>query len=188
VKKIGIYGGSFDPIHCGHLILGRDACEQLHLDTLYFVPARLSPFRGRSPLAGAELRLEMIRAAIDGEAAFIADDCELRRPPPSYAIDTVSEIRARETDGEVHFLVGEDNLESLPQWHRFEDLAKLVRFVVLGRSGAAAAHNYETVSRKIDISSTEIRNRVATGRSIRYFVPPTVEEIIRREKIYREQK
>lgn len=187
MKKIGIYGGTFDPIHYGHLILGRDACEQLQLDTLSFVPALISPFKTHTT-ASAELRLEMLQAAIAGESAFVADECELRRPPPSYAIDTVLQIHDRERDAEIYFLVGEDNVESLPRWQRFEELKKLARFVVLDRTGAAPTHNYEIVRRKIDISSTEIRNRVASGRSIRYFVPPAVEEIIRRGNLYREQK
>jgi nicotinate-nucleotide adenylyltransferase len=187
VLKIGIYGGTFDPIHYGHLILGRDACEQLHLEKLFFIPAAVSPFK-EPPAASMEARLSMVRAAIRVETAFVVDDCELRRPPPSYAIDTVEQIRERERGAEVYYLVGEDNVESLPRWRRFDELKKLVRFVVLDRTGETPRHSYEIVRRKIDISSTEIRNRVASGRSIRYLVPPEVEEIIQQGKIYRESK
>ena len=188
LKRLGIYGGSFDPIHYGHLILARDACEQLRLDALHFVPARVSPFKKRAPIASDQIRWQMLCAGIEGEPGFVADDCELQRQSPSYTIDTVAEIRRREAQAEIYLLVGEDNVESLPQWRRFDELKSMVRFVVLDRSGAAPAHNYELVRRKIDISSTEIRNRVASGRSIRYFVPPAVEEIIRRGNIYRERK
>ena len=187
MNKIGIYGGTFDPIHNGHLILARQAFELLHLKKLLFVPAAVSPFK-ESPVASGELRLAMVRAAIEGEPAFAVDDCELRRPPPSYSIDTVEEIRARQKDAEIVWLVGEDNVESLPRWHRFDNLKKLVRFVVLDRAGAPLKHSYEVVRRVIDISSTEIRKRVASGQSIRYLVPPSVEEIIRRGNIYRESK
>jgi nicotinate-nucleotide adenylyltransferase len=185
--KIGIYGGTFDPIHYGHLILGQEACESLHLVRLLFVPAAASPLK-KAPVANAKSRLAMLRAAIEGEPAFAVDDCELRRAPPSYAIDTVSEIRLREPGAELFWLIGDDNVESLPRWRRFDDLKELVRFVVLDRSGSPPKHSYPVVRRKIDISSTEIRNRVASGRSIRYLVPPAVEEIIRRGNFYRESK
>jgi nicotinate-nucleotide adenylyltransferase len=183
--KIGIYGGTFDPIHHGHLILAREAREMLGLDKVVFVPAAASPFK-QSPVAGAEIRLSMLRAAIEGEVGFAVDDCELRRPAPSYTIDTVEQIRTRERDTEVYYLIGEDNVSELPKWHRFSQLQQAVCFVVLDRTGSHRKHNYQTLHRRIDISATEIRKRVASGQSIRYFVPEMVEEIIRREKLYRE--
>jgi len=115
------------------------------------------------------------------------DDCELRRPPPSYTIDTVEEIRRRKNNAEIYCLIGEDNMDNLTNWHRFAELEKMVRFVVLDRTGQSPSHSYQLIRCKIDISATEIRKRVASGRSIRYFVPPAVEEIIRREKLYLEQ-
>ncbi len=184
--KIAIYGGTFDPIHHGHLILARQAQETLGFEKIIFIPAAVSPFK-KSPAASGALRLSMLRAAIKGETGFTVDDCELRRPPPSYTIDTVEEIRRREGVGEIHCLIGEDNVEELAKWHRFTELKKMVRFVVLDRTGRQANHSYEVIQRKIDISATDIRKRVASLRSIRYLVPATVEEIIRREKIYREQ-
>ncbi len=185
--KIGIYGGTFDPIHHGHLILSRQACEELKLDQLIFIPAALSPFKKEPAKASGEVRLSMLRAAIQGQADFIVDDCELKRPPPSYSIDTVLQIRERDPNAELFWLIGADNVSGLNKWHRFEALEKLVQFVVLDRGRATkAVHNYPVVRRNIDISATEIRNRVASGRSIRYLVPQAVEEIIRREKLYRE--
>ena len=185
-KRIGIYGGTFDPIHHGHLILAREALEQLDLAKVIFVPAATSPFK-QTPAASADLRLAMLRAAIGSEKDFAIDECELRRAPPSYSIDTVEEIRQREGKAEVYLLIGEDNVPTLAKWHRFEDLKKMVRFVVLDRTGTKAAHDYTTVHRKIDISATTIRNRVASRRSIRYLVPPAVEEIIGQGNLYREQ-
>lgn len=184
LRKIGVYGGTFDPIHHAHLILAREACEAFGLEKLIFVPAATSPFK-HSPVASAEMRLSMLRAAIEGETAFVIDDCELRRAAPSYAIDTVESIRKREPDSKIYYLIGEDNVPSLPKWHRFADLEKLVCFIVLDRTGSQAKHSYEIVQRKIDISATQIRNRIATGRPIRYLVPPAVEEIIRRHNLYR---
>jgi nicotinate-nucleotide adenylyltransferase len=188
LKKIAIYGGTFDPIHHGHLIVAREALERLGADELIFIPARISPFRKTAPVARDELRLSMIRAAIGKEPGFSVDDCELRRPAPSYTIDTVEQIRQRRPDATIYCLVGEDHVAKLPKWRRFTDLEKLVRFVVLDRSGHQPSHLYPVIRRKIDISATEIRKRVATGRSIRYFVPSEVEEIIRSEKLYLEQR
>lgn len=187
MRKIGIYGGTFDPIHHAHLILAREALEELGLEKVIFVPAAVSPFKG-APVASAEMRLAMLRAAIDGENRFAVNDCELRRPPPSYTIDTVEEIQKREGDAELYYLIGEDNVAELPSWHRFAELKTTVRFIVLDRTGGKTTHDYEVVGRKIDISATEIRNRVASGRAIRYLVPMAVEEIIRRENLYRENK
>ena len=186
MRKIGIYGGTFDPIHHGHLILAREAREMLGLEKVVFVPAPVSPLKD-SPFASAAIRLSMLQAAIEGEVGFAVDDCELQRPPPSYTIDTIEEIRRREGDVEIYNLIGEDNVAALGKWHRFAELEKLVRFVVLDRTTRGTNHPYATVHRRIDISATEIRKRVASGRSIRYFVPGGVEEIIRRQKLYREQ-
>jgi nicotinate-nucleotide adenylyltransferase len=185
MKRIGIYGGTFDPIHNGHLILARDALEQLELEKVIFVPAAISPFK-ETPAASSGMRLSMLRVAIADEPKFTADDCELRRAPPSYSITSVEKIREREGKAEIYYLLGEDNVPTLPKWHRFKDLARLVHFVVLDRAGLRAPHDYQTIHRKIDISSTEIRKRVALGQSIRYFVPAGVEEIIRQGKLYRE--
>ena len=187
LKKIGIYGGSFDPIHHGHLILAREAREALGLETVIFVPAAMSPFKTRAAVASGDMRLKMLQAAIDGEEGFVIDDCELRRPPPSWTIDTVLEIRRGETDSEIYLLIGEDNVVTLDRWRRFEELNEMVHFVVLDRTGSQMQRNYQVVRRKIDISATDIRKRVARGQSIRYLVPPAVEEIIQREKLYREQ-
>src|SRR5579885_3419602 len=154
LKKIGIYGGSFDPIHHGHLILAREAREALDLERIIFVPAAVSPFKGRPPAASGEARLAMLRAAIEAE---------------------------------LYLLVGEDNVATLSQWRRFDDLKKLVRFVVLDRTGSETPRDYRVVRRKIDISATNIRKRVARGQSIRYLVPQAVEKIIRRQNLYREQ-
>ena len=186
MRKLGIYGGTFDPVHNAHLILARDAVEQLQLDEVRFVPAAVSPHKLDGSSAPAALRLEMLRAAISGEPRFAVDDLELLRASPSFTIDTIEEIRRREPRTELFYLVGSDNLPRLHTWQRFGDLEKLVQFVVLARTAVAADERYTTIRRLVDVSATDIRNRVATGRSIRYLVPPSVEEIIAREQLYKD--
>ena len=184
-KKIGIYGGTFDPIHNGHLILARETRERLELETIIFVPAAVSPFKN-TPSGSAQDRWDMLQVAIGGEPGFAVDDFELRRAPPSYTVDTVESIRSREPDAELFYLIGQDNVAGLTKWHRFDDLQKLVQFVVLDRTGEPSTHSYPLVQRTVDISATEIRNRVASKRSIRYLVPESVNEIIKSRRLYQE--
>ena len=186
MKKIGIFGGTFDPIHHAHLVLARDALEQLQLESVIFIPAAIAPHKLGRTTAPAEIRREMVRVAIEGEPRFCLDAMELERPAPSYTVDTVEALKAREPDTEFVCLIGEDNVAGLPTWHRFADLSKMVPFVVLDRSGLKTAHPYPVVRRLLDISASDIRNRVARGQSIRYLVPPAVEKIIRERQLYRE--
>jgi nicotinate-nucleotide adenylyltransferase len=186
LKRIGIFGGTFDPIHHGHLILGQEAIEALRLDRLLFIPAAASPHKLDLKPAVPEVRLEMLRAALEGEPGFQLDEMELQRPPPSYAVDTVELLRFRQPTAEFFYLIGEDNVANLKTWHRFADLAQMVQFVVLDRSGVKTEYPYPTIRRYLDISATKIRNRVAMGHSIRYLVPPAVEKIIRDRQLYRE--
>jgi nicotinate-nucleotide adenylyltransferase len=184
LKKIGIIGGTFDPIHHGHLILAREALEQLGLEQMLFVPAAISPHKLNWRLSAAETRLAMVRAAVKDEPGFVIDDCELRRSPPSYTIDTIEDLRRRHPQAELFYFIGTDNIASLPTWHRFADLKTMVTFIVLERSAGRVVHSFRTIERHIDISSTDIRKRVAEGRSIRYLVPSAVEQIIRRQNLY----
>lgn len=186
MKKIGIFGGTFDPIHHGHLILARDAAETLQLDSVIFIPAAISPHKLDREPTSPEIRLEMLRAAIEGEPGFAFDAMELERTSPSYAVDTVETLRQDEPAAEYFFLVGEDNVARLSTWHRFPELSNMVQFVVLDRSGLNTAHPYPVIRRQLDISATDIRKRVASGRSIRYLVPPAVEKIIRERQLYLE--
>jgi nicotinate-nucleotide adenylyltransferase len=187
-KRIGIYGGTFDPVHLAHLILAREALEKLELERVVFVPAALSPHKLDRVPAPAELRVEMLRAAINCEPRFALDEMELHRPAPSFTIDTIEEFRRRDPTAEFYFFIGSDNLPRLETWHRFDQLRRLVQFVVLHRGTASMQSEFPIITRHIDISATEIRNRVATEQSIRYLVPPAVEEIITRQQLYLESK
>jgi nicotinate-nucleotide adenylyltransferase len=182
--RIGIYGGTFNPVHHGHLILARQTLEEFKLDRLVFVPAAESPFKIQNHSAPAGDRLAMLRLAITGEDRFSVDPLEIERGGISYSIDTVKMFRSRDPGAELFFLVGEDNADRLTEWHRFEELKKLVYFVVLNRSEEFQSPEYPVVQRRIEISSTEIRNRVANQESITYLVPESVKHYIEQHQLY----
>ncbi len=186
MRKIGIYGGTFDPVHHAHLILAREALEQMELERVWFIPAALSPHKVNEKPTAPALRGEMLRAAIAGEKRFAVDERELQRPAPSFTIDTIEALRREDSQRELFYLIGSDQLGRLEAWHRIDELRRLVTFVVLDRTGSATGSVYRKIHRPLDISSTEIRNRVARGQPIRYLVPAAVEEIIRRESLYQD--
>jgi nicotinate-nucleotide adenylyltransferase len=196
-ERVGIYGGTFDPVHHGHLILARDAVESLRLSRLIFVPAAISPHKLSSqPGAPGLARLAMLTAAVTGEPRFEVDDCELRRTGPSYTIDTIAALRERLPPGtEFFYLIGEDNVGALHTWHRIGELREMVKFVVFQRGATPPAGatrpplvpdaGFLRLERRVDISATEIRNRLASGQSIRYLLPESVRSIIDIEMLYR---
>jgi nicotinate-nucleotide adenylyltransferase len=184
MERLGLYGGSFDPIHHAHLILARQALEDLRLDRVIFIPAAESPFKPGSSAAPAEDRLEMVRLATLGEAAFEVDSIEVYRKPPSYTIHTVRAYKDRYPKEKLFFLVGEDHLESLPKWNDFNELNQIIDFAILSRSDLPVRANYPVVRRRFDLSSTEIRRRVANHMPISYLVPDNVEQYIREKKLY----
>jgi nicotinate-nucleotide adenylyltransferase len=186
LRKIGLYGGTFDPIHHGHLILARAAVEALGLDRVFFIPNSISPHKLSWSPEPAGLRAEMIAAAIAGEPRFELDDCEIRRGGPSYTIDTVLLMEERFEDAEFYVLIGGDNTADLSTWHRIEELALMAKFVVFTRGGERTAPSHIPIERRIEISSTDIRARAAAGKSIRYLVPEPVRKIIREKRLYME--
>lgn len=189
VERVGILGGSFDPVHLGHLILAVAALEELDLDRIIFIPAGVSPFKqDRPPGASPEQRLAMLRLATAGESRFSVDDRELHRTGPSYTIDTVRSLMGDYPGVRFLFLVGSDNLKDLPKWHEAEELMKLIDFAVLDRGeGVRCADDggFPVVRRRIDLSSTEIRQRAAEGLSIRFMVPEQVYDFIMSKAPYR---
>lgn len=191
MKKIGVFGGTFDPPHVGHLIAAADAHRALGLDRLLFVPSAVPPHKQRTVRASAAVRLEMVRAAIDGDPRFAADDLELRRSGPSYSVDTLAELKDREPGCELYFLIGADNLREIAGWHRPDEIVRLARLVVLSREGDAGAERdapypaLRVAVTRVDVSATDIRRRAARGESIRYLVPERVRAIVEREGLYR---
>jgi nicotinate-nucleotide adenylyltransferase len=183
--RLGLYGGSFDPVHHAHLILARQALEDLKLDRVIFIPAAESPFKPGNTAASAEDRLEMIRVAIRDEPAFTVDSIEIDRKPPSYTIHTVKAYKAQYPREKLILLVGEDHLESLPKWNDFEELTQIVNFAILSRSGLPLRVDYPVIRRRIDLSSTEIRHRVTNNLPISYLVPGNVLRYINEKNLYR---
>ncbi len=158
--------------------------EQLGLDRVVFIPAAVSPFKLDAHPAPAELRLAMVRAAIAGEPEFECDDSEVDRPGPSFTVDTVEAWLRRAPGDALFYLIGQDNVRDLPKWRRWGELRGLAQFVVFERDADAPPHDFPRIVRRFDVSATEVRKRIAEGRSIRYLVPEAVRSIIESHRLY----
>ena len=195
--RIGIYGGTFDPIHLGHLILAEACREACDLDRVWFVVAGAPPHKpgGRTD---ANHRSEMARLAVAGHPAFEVSDREIRRPGPHYSVETLAEIRRDHPDSDLSFLIGGDSLIDLPQWREPGRILHLAGLVVANRAGfepppLVIAEDPDHPARPIrhvaippiGISSSDIRRRLLAGRSIRYQVPRAVEAYIDAHQLYR---
>jgi nicotinate-nucleotide adenylyltransferase len=185
---IGLLGGSFDPVHNGHLIIGQVAAETLALDALRFVPAREQPFKiGRHGASAAD-RAAMLRLAVADTPGLSIEPIELDRPGPSYTVDTLRALHAREPGTELVLLLGADAAADLPAWHQAAEIPRLARVVVFARAGSAVpslpAISGAVPVPAIDISATAIRQRVREGRSIRHWVPDAVAEYVRLHRLY----
>lgn len=190
MRHIGILGGTFNPIHLGHLILGESAREQLELARVLFIPTALPPHKDEPDLLQAEARLALVQAATAANPAFAVSDLEIRRGGRSYTIDTLRALRDQpgpETAWTV--LVGSDAAATLTQWKSFDDIQQLARIVVAERPGHPLNHLPAEVSRikipTLDISSTDIRRRIAAGQSVRYLVGDPVATLLERHGYYR---
>lgn len=185
---IGLFGGSFDPIHHGHLLVAQAVCEALDLTELRFVPARESPFKQGRHRTEAETRARMVALAIAGEPRFRLERAELDRPGPSYTIDTLCQLHQREPGQRWALLLGADSARDLPLWREAAALHQLADLVVFARAGTAAPElpwPVRTVTvPAIEISATQIRRRAAAGQSLRYWVPTPVAEVIQQERLY----
>ncbi|MBB4634548.1 nicotinate-nucleotide adenylyltransferase [Longimicrobium terrae] len=187
--RLGVYGGSFDPPHLGHLVAASDACEALGLSRLLWIPSAVHPLKGDRVRTAPQLRLEMVRAAIAGDERFQADDLELRRAGPSYTVDTLRELRARHPDAELFLLAGADLLHELPRWREPDEVMRLATLAVVSREGDALAPESPLPAvavrvARVDVSSTEVRRRAAAGQTLRYLVPEPVRALIERHGLY----
>lgn len=187
--SVGIFGGTFDPPHLGHLIVAQDAWSALGLERVRFMPAAVPPHKAGAVVTPAAVRLELLAAALGDDARFEIDDLELARPGPSYTVDTLRALRQRAPDEELVLLIGADQYAELATWREPEAIHRLARVAVLARDGAqpvgAARAGVEWVAvTRVDVSSSEIRRRVGAGEPIRYLVPAAVELRIRARGLY----
>ncbi len=190
MHHIGLFGGSFDPVHTGHLLVARAAMEEAGLDRLAFILAAQSPFKTDSPPTPAAVRARLLRLALAGEPCFELDTQELDREGPSYTIDTIRDYRRRFPDASLHYLIGADHVPMLPKWRHADELAAAATFLVIPRPGEPSAkfpapfRGQELKGFPFGISSTLLRERAETGLSLTGMTPPAVAEAIERDRIY----
>ncbi len=193
--KIGFLGGSFDPVHFGHLLAAQDAFEQCNLDRLILVPAAQAPLKPRDVQSSAEDRLAMLQAAVEWDRRFEISDFELRRGGVSYTIDSARHFRALYPNDELYWIVGGDQLPQLHLWREIGVLASLVEFIFLERPGFPVKATPEIPGLKLHrcdghllaISSTELRERTRQGLSLDYFVPHKAIVYIKHNHLYRDK-
>jgi nicotinate-nucleotide adenylyltransferase len=191
--RIGVFGGTFDPPHVGHLLLAADARESLTLDRLIFIPVWAQPFKvGTPPVASPQDRLEMVRLAVADDANYAVDDAEINRKGLSYTVDTLEHLAERYKGAKLFLLLGQDALAGFPKWRNPERIRELATLAAMGRLdapellGGVAIKDVVAVStRRVDVSSTEIRERRREGKSIKGFVPESVERFIEARGLYR---
>ncbi len=197
--RLGIFGGTFDPIHFGHLVLAEQCREQCRLDEVWFVPAAQPPHKLTASISSAEARCEMIEFSIAGNPAFRLSTIELDRTGLSFTVTTLEQLKSEDASRELFLLIGADSLRDLPHWRDPSRILELATIVAVNRGehpmpdrselravvGPSADLGIAAVSMPaIDISATDIRARVATGRSIRYLVPRAVEAYIQNRGLF----
>lgn len=198
--RIGVFGGSFDPVHTGHLTIAQDAVEQLELDRLIFMPASVQPFKQGCAASGAVHRLEMLRLATESNPVFEVSDLEILRGGLSYTVDTLMQLQEEHPGAAFFFIIGLDSLIELHRWRHIEKLLEICTVVPFARGGEDPVTVAEKCQlpepwktrllermiriHQIEISSSEIRMRTSEGLSTRYLVPPEVEMYIAEHHLY----
>ena len=198
--RIGIFGGTFDPIHIGHLVLAEQCREQCQLDEVWFVPAALPPHKLDSIISPAKIRSEMIEFAIAGNPQFKLCRIELDRSGPSYTVTTLEQLHVEDPTRELFLLVGADSIRDLPTWRQPQRILELATVVAVNRGGDPGIESHHLTVQQLagnsipriqivqipalEISATDIRQRIAAGRSVRYLVPRSVEAYIREHGFY----
>ena len=186
--RLGVFGGSFDPVHVGHLIVAEAAADILGLEKILFVPARVQPFKVGLHSASADDRVVMLQLAIEDNPRFSLDRREIERDGPSYTVDTLRELHSEIPQDQLFLLVGADAALDLPLWHEAESLADYATLIVLSRPGFEMPES-EMISRSIDVpaislSATHIRQSASAGGSLRYLLPSAVMEYIESNGLY----
>ncbi len=190
MQRIGLFGGSFDPVHTGHLLLAQAAIEELGLTRLCFILAAQSPFKVGQTFAPAEVRLQMLRLALAGRTNCAVDEQEINRGGVSFAIDTVRDYEQRFPRAQLFYLIGADHVANLPKWRDAAELAKLAEFAVIPRPGTEAVtlpppFRGRTLNGfALGVSASRIRARVKAGQTIEHLVPAPVAEAVRNNQLY----
>jgi len=187
MKRIGLFGGTFDPPHRAHTEIARMAYDQLKLDQVIFIPCQLSPHKQESEPAAAEKRLKMISIALESADWAVVSDIELLQKGVSYAIDTVQHFKAKFEEATLFWIMGSDQWEVFDTWHESGALARLLEFIVFPRPDVPqpqAGKKLHVIDQVIDISSSEVRQRISLGKTVGDFLEPNVERYIRSEGLY----
>jgi len=202
-RKIALYGGTFDPIHLGHTTVADAAAKQIQAEKVIFIPAKCSPLKGFAPSASDEDRLQMIVLAIADDDSFAVSECELKRPAPSYTLDTIRRFKQEYgPDTAVHWLLGADSVADLVHWYRIRELMDECTITTMQRGGYpppdfdrfAPVWGEERVAKLkrnlvgtplVDVSSTEVRNRLAAGEDVSEMLHPNVVAYIQKRDLYR---
>lgn len=200
ILRMGISGGTFDPIHIGHLIIAQEVCDYLNLSKVLFIPVGNPPHKDESRVTDAHTRLDMVKIAIQNNPRFEALDIEVNRSGYTYAVDTLVELKKRYKNAVFYYLIGADVVFDLVTWKKYEEVFELCEFVAVLRQG----YNKENVATRIDelkashnikiqtyeipligVSSTLIRDRIKANRSVKYLLPSKVEEYIAKNNLYK---
>ena len=199
-RKIGILGGTFDPIHYGHLLLGEAAREQFNLDRVIFMPNNLTTYKNRKEITSGDMRYQMVKMAIADNPYFTCSRLEVDKPEGTYSYDTIKQLQVMYAGDDIYFIVGGDSIISIDTWYRAPDLLKSCTILAAVRAGddiaaldtksKALESNYGADVRlmnfgRIDISSTDIRERIQNGRSVRYLLPENCIEFICMKGLYK---
>jgi nicotinate-nucleotide adenylyltransferase len=191
-REMGILGGTFDPIHMGHLVLAQQVREELELDQVMFIPCLIPPHKTRNRLSPAKDRFRMVEIAVEDNPAFSVSDIELKREGLSYTVETLRQLRNVYPHTELYFLTGSDVLDEIHTWKDPEEIYKLAKMVIAVRPGFDSIDPKNPFAKRsrlvditgVDLSSSRIRERVKNGQSIKYLVPPKVEEYIIKKRLY----
>lgn len=189
-KHIGLFGGTFNPPHNGHLLIAQEAFTQLHLDEVWWMPSSSPPHKEKDKEVSDEERIEMVRKAIGNNEHFSLSLLEFERSGPSYTIDTIRLLKEKYSQATFTFIMGGDMVHSLSSWHKIDELKNLIDFAGVGRRGYAVDQHWERYQVKhvevpiIEISSSFIRNRSRAGQNIRYYVSDRVWKHIKENRLY----
>ena len=195
-QGLGVFGGTFDPLHTGHLIAAQDVLEALSLDRVLFVPAWRSPLKSEQPQASPDARMSMVRSAIKGDSRFEVSDIEIERAGPSYTVDTLRVLASERPGVRLVLILGADQWAQFGDWHEPREIVSIAELALLTRAGDRPRDLYssfedgpprlfaEVSVTRMDVSASLVRSRAREGRSIRYLVPEPVRRIIEADNLY----